>query len=267
MTSDHIDEKKLERAIRKIKHCLALSQSANENEAATALRQAQALMREYRLTEMDVKLSDVGEVESQFSRNERRPAWDQQLSASVAAAFNCSSLRVREWCKAKNRVVERASFIGVTPSQHIALYAYEALLTKLKLARKQYAAGVRSGKYRSSYSAETAGDHFALAWVAEVYGKLLALVPQSDDETRATSDGLGLIAVQSQDKALIAEYLSNITIGKARKSQEIELDLDAQIAGMLAGRKADLNAGIAPGGDDPLSLPQHASASRATEAA
>lgn len=267
MTSEQIDEKKLERAIRKIKHCLALSQSANENEAATALRQAQALMREYRLTEMDVKLSDVGEVESQFSRNDRRPAWDQQLSASVAAVFNCSSLRVREWCKTKHRVVERASFIGVTPAQHIALYAYEALLTKLKLARKQYAAGVRSGKYRSSYSAETAGDHFALAWVGQVYGKLLALVPRGDDDPCASSDGRDLVAVQTQDKALIAEYLSNITVAKSRKTPDIELDLDAQIAGMLAGRKVDLNSGITRAGDDPLWLPEHASASRATERA
>jgi hypothetical protein len=255
MTSDRNDDKKLERAIRKIKHCLALSQSANEYEAATALRQAQALMREYRLTEMDVKLSDVGEVESQFSREQRRPAWDQQLSASVAAVFNCSSLRVRDWCKTKHRVVERASFIGVTPSQHIALYAYEALLTKLKLARKQYAAGVRSGKYRSSYSAETAGDHFALAWVAQVYGKLLALVPQGDDDPDSTTDGHELVTVQCQDKALIAEYLSNIVIGKSRKSPYIELDLDAQIAGMLAGREVNLHAGIAPAGGELLSLP------------
>lgn len=267
MTSDQIDEKKLERAIRKIKHCLALSQSGNENEAATALRQAQALMREYRLTEMDVKLSDVGEAESQFSRNERRPAWDQQLSASVAAVFNCSSLRVREWCKAKHRVVERASFIGVTPSQHIALYAYEALLTKLKLARKQYAAGVRSGKYRSSYSPETAGDHFALAWVAQVYGKLQALVPQGDDGPCAQSDGRDLMTLQTQDKALIADYLSNITIAKSRKTPDVELDLDAQIAGMLAGRKVDLNAGITRGGDDLLSLPAHALVARSWEAA
>ena len=55
MSVQQIEEKKLERVIRKIKHCLALAQSANENEAATALRQAQALMREHRLTDMDVK--------------------------------------------------------------------------------------------------------------------------------------------------------------------------------------------------------------------
>ena len=63
MAHQQHDESKLERVIRKIKRCLALSKSSNENEAATAMRQAQALMREYRLTEMEVHLSDVGVVE------------------------------------------------------------------------------------------------------------------------------------------------------------------------------------------------------------
>ena len=255
MSDNHIDEKKLERALRKIKHCLALSTSANENEAATALRQAQALMREYRLTEMDVKLSDVGEIESKFSRNERRPMWDQQLSGAVAEVFSCTSLRNRQWCKTKQRVVERASFVGVTPAQNIALYAYEALLTKLTMARKEYAAGVRSGQHRSSYSAETAGDHFALAWVGQVYGKLRVLIPQGEEDSIATSsDGRGLVTLQSQDKALIAEYLANNGVGKARKARETELDWNAQIAGMLAGRNVDLHTGIARGGDDVLAL-------------
>jgi hypothetical protein len=254
MSAQQIDEKKLDRAIRKIKHCLALSKSANENEAATALRQAQALMREYRLTEMDVKLSDVGEVESQFSRAERLPAWERNLSAAVAHVFGCTSLRKCRWDAAKNRIVARASFVGVTPAQHIALYAFEALLTKLKLARKEYAAAVRAGVYRSSYSAETAGDHFALAWVNEVYGKLCALVPKGEDDSQASSDGRDIVAVEAQDKALIDEYLANNGVGKARKARDIDIDMNAQIAGMLAGRKVDLHAGIARSGDEPLAL-------------
>jgi hypothetical protein len=254
MSENQIEEKKLERAIRKIKHCLALSKSANENEAATALRQAQALMREYRLTEMDVKLSDVGEVESKFSRTERLPAWERNLSAAVAQVFGCTSLRSRRWCKVKDRIIERASFVGVTPAQHIALYAFEALLTKLKLARKEYAAGVRSGQHRSSYSAETAADHFAIAWVGEVYGKLQALIPTGEDAPAARSEGRDIVAVEARDKALIAEYLANNGVGKARKARETELDLNAQIAGMLAGRNVDLHAGLARGGDDLLAL-------------
>jgi len=107
-------------AIRKIKHCLALAQSANENEAATALRQAHALMREYRLTEMDVKLSDVGEVESQFTRTERLPTWERNLSGAVSRTFGCTALG-QQYCKEKDRIIARVSFVGVTPAEHIAL--------------------------------------------------------------------------------------------------------------------------------------------------
>ncbi|MCS3512562.1 DUF2786 domain-containing protein [Pseudomonas grimontii] len=255
MSAQQIDEKKLERAIRKIKHCLALAQSANENEAATALRQAQALMREYRLTEMDVKLSDVGEVESALFRTKRRPAWDQQLSVAVAEAFSCTTLRRRTWSSAKGQVIECATFVGVSPAQNIALYAYEALHTKLTQARKAYCSAVRSGVHRSKYSAETAGDHFALAWVWEVQSKLKALVPQGDEDAlEHPATGQHLVAVQAQDKALISEYLSTQDIRQSRKRKSVELDLNAQIAGMLAGSEVDLHAGIAHGDEDALSL-------------
>jgi hypothetical protein len=255
MSAQQIDEKKLERAIRKIKHCLALAQSANENEAATALRQAQALMREYRLSEMDVKLSDVGEVESALFRAKRRPAWDQQLSLAVARAFNCETLRRRKWSAVKGKVIECATFVGVSPAQNIALYAYEALHTKLTQARKEYCSAVRSGVRRSEYSAETAGDHFALAWVWEVQSKLKALVPQGeDDPLDQPATGQGLVAVQAQDKALISEYLAAQDIKEARKSKGVELDMNAQIAGMLAGSRVELHAGIARGGEDTLAL-------------
>lgn len=254
MSAQQIDEKKLERAIRKIKHCLALAQSANENEAATALRQAQALMREYRLTEMDVKLSDVGEVESDLHRAKRRPAWDQQLSIAVADAFNCTTLRRRKLSSAKEQVVECATFVGVSPAQNIALYAYESLHRKLTQARKEYCSAVRSGVRRSAYSAETAGDHFALAWVWEVQSKLKALVPQDDDPAAQPGSGQGLVAIQAQDKALISEFLATQDIRESRKRKGVELDMNAQIAGMLAGSKVELHAGLARGGDEILAL-------------
>ncbi len=251
MSAQQIDEKKLERAIRKIKHCLALAQSANENEAATALRQAQALMREYRLTEMDVKLSDVGEVESALFRTKRRPAWDQQLSIAVAEAFSCTALRRRTWSSAKGQVIECATFVGISPAQDIALYAYEALHNKLTQARKAYCSAVRSGVHRSQFSAETAGDHFSLAWVWEIQSKLKALVPQADDDPLGQpGTDQDLIAIQAQDKALISQYLATQDIRESRKNKGIELDMNAQIAGMLAGSKVELHVGIARGGEE-----------------
>ncbi|RMS79419.1 DUF2786 domain-containing protein [Pseudomonas savastanoi] len=246
MSKNTIDPKKVERAIRKIKHCLALSQSSNENEAATAMRQAQALMREYHLSDTDVKVSDVGEAESSMSRATRRPLWDQQLSTVVAEVFNVKALRYTHWCETKKNRVERAKFVGGSPAQHIALYAYETLLAKLTQARNAYVSGVRASKFRSNYSAPTAGDHFAIAWVFAVESKLQQLVPSGEEGTTPEHNNAGprLIPVEAQHQALIDSYLVDKQIGKARKARGAELDLNAQIAGMLAGSKVDLNAGL-----------------------
>lgn len=252
MTEQQHDESKLERVIRKIKRCLALSKSSNENEAATAMRQAQALMREYRLTELDVRLSDVSEVESEKSRANRRPTWDRHLGSIVAQVFGVRPLSCQHWCRSAGRRVDRAIFVGVTPAPQIAMYAYEALLAKLTLARREYVAMVRSGQRRSTYSPETAGDHFALAWVSAVHGKIHQLLPRGEEDPALAkhSDGRDLVAVESQDNELIEQYLAGQEIGKARKPPKVELDLDAQIAGLLAGQRVELNPGLATAGED-----------------
>ncbi|MNJ73841.1 hypothetical protein D3C77_706890 [compost metagenome] len=62
------------------------------------------------------------------------------------------------------------------------------------------------------------------------------------------------MAVEAQDKALIEQYLSGREISKARKTREVELDLDAQIAGLLAGQRVELNPGLATGGQEALQI-------------
>lgn len=119
-----------------------------------------------------------------------------------------------------------------------------------------YSSGVRAGRYRSGYSPATAGDHFAIAWVNEVHSKLHALVPRGEEDQLLEQKQAGqeLIAVEAQHQTLIAEYLADKNVGKARKAKDAELDLNAQIAGMLAGRKVELHAGLASGADDLLEL-------------
>lgn len=256
MTEQQQDESKLERVIRKIKRCLALSQSSNENEAATAMRQAQSLMREYRLTEMDVRLSDVGEVESEMARAKRRPTWDRHLGSVIGEAFGVRSFSRRHWCTATSRVVECEMYVGINPGPQIAMYAYETLLAKLTQARREYVARVRAGKQRSAYSPETSGDHFALAWVSAVHGKIHELVPRGEEDLALPqhSNGRDLVAVEAQSKALVDQYLASKEIGKARKVREVELDLNAQIEGLLAGQRVELNPGMAHGGQEQLRL-------------
>lgn len=105
-------------------------------------------------------------------------------------------------------MVERALFVGVMPAPQIAMYAYETLLTKLTQARRDYVASVRSGKRRSAYSPKTAGDHFAIAWVSVVHGKIHELVPEGEEDPaiEQCTSGRDLVKVESQDKALIEKH-------------------------------------------------------------
>ncbi|MFV3406359.1 hypothetical protein ACNFIC_20770 [Pseudomonas sp. NY15463] len=146
--------------------------------------------------------------------------------------------------------------MGVNPAPQIAMYAYEALLTKLTIARREYVSQVRSGKQHSDYSPETAGDHFALAWVSAVHDNIHQLVPcgEEDPAIGHQTTGRDLIAVKAQDNALIEQFLAGREIEKARKTRQVELDLNAQIAGLLAGQCVELNPGLAPGQENQLQL-------------
>lgn len=64
-----------EKVLDKIKKCLALGESANEHEAAQAIRQAQILMKKYGISEIDVELSAV--TEKGVACASSLPTWHQ----------------------------------------------------------------------------------------------------------------------------------------------------------------------------------------------
>ena len=95
--------------------------------------------------------------------------------------------------------------------------------------------------------------------MSQVHKKLKTLVPQEDgDPLDQAGTGGGINAIKAQDKALIMEYLANLDIKNSRKSKGVELDMNAQIAGMRAGSKLELHAGITRGGEEILALSTNA---------
>lgn len=72
------------------------------------------------------------------------------------------------------------------------------------------------------------------------------LVPRGEEAPAISehSTGRDLMAVEAQDQALIEQFLSGRKIGKTRKTREVELDLNAHIAGLLAGKRVELNPGM-----------------------
>jgi hypothetical protein len=145
----------------KIKKCPALSKSANEHEAAAALRQAQSLMRLHEIDEAEIEDSKISEANANASTARRPALWETILAGSVADAFGCVRLfgptasGKGSWC-----------FIGAGCAPIVAQYAFTVLLRQIEGAHKAYS---NTALRRCTQSRKTVrADMFCLAWVATV---------------------------------------------------------------------------------------------------
>lgn len=151
--ADSLTRKKLLARIRKV---LALGSSPHPHEAAAALAKAQALMEAHGITEAEIRVSDVREVETSTGRvMTKPPRWLHSLSATVASAF---SVRTFHYVRGG------FCFIGAGNSAEIAEYTFVVLRRELERSRRVYyrsLRGKRSNKIRKA-------DDYALGWVFAV---------------------------------------------------------------------------------------------------
>ena len=148
-----------EKALDKIKKCLALSRSANEYEAAQALKHAQALMAQYGVSESDVALADVSECEKKAPKTV--PEWHWRLVHLCGRAFGCERWHATDFSGGS------FVFCGIGGRPELAAYAYEVLLRQLKAARRQY---IKTALfYMPPGRIKTArADRFCDGWVSKV---------------------------------------------------------------------------------------------------
>lgn len=145
-----------EDALKKVKKCLALAKSSNEHEAATALRQAQALMREYQLTDFEVTASDIKEVRVR-AQSSCIVAWENRLVHRICEAFGTERFFDRQYDEAGNLRTWYV-FIGFPSSVEIGAYAYEILSRQCAKSRREHV----SKQKRCKPATKTArGDAFA----------------------------------------------------------------------------------------------------------
>lgn len=151
-----------EAVLKKIKKCMALSGSANEHEAAAALRQARALMEKFNLSAETVLASTVGESRVKARYKSRAPKWDWFLAYSAASQFDCQV--IFEWAPS---IGSRWVFVGEGSNPEVAGYGYGVLLRQLVRAKTDFLANkvpasMGLGRRRKL------GANFALGWVSKV---------------------------------------------------------------------------------------------------
>lgn len=222
---------KLKKVIERIKKCLALAQSDNPNEAATAMRQAQKLMREYNLTESSLHTSNVTENKIKFGKGARQaPEWMNKLAGACAFAFDCQVI-----FQANRFFNEKyVNYIGLGEAPKMAEYCYEVLARQLEHARKEYC---KKLKAELGYIDRVATNNFALGWVIAIRSKLEELKPKTDQ----CDEPAGNNALVKVSDSIIDDYIKNI-FGDIpeMKDSKASRDNKALVAGYDEGEKANL---------------------------
>lgn len=212
-------------AIRKVLACLRLAGSSNPTEAATALRQARALMDKYGLSEDDALAAEIHDLDAKTGfRGGALPRSLLWLANMVAAGYRCRLVQVRELKLQGGKTALR--FFGAGADAQVAVYAYTVLRRQLDADRRKHIARVRKAANR-----QVRGEEFALGWVSAV----AALFP-----AEALPEG--------REKALdaaVSTRLGEVGTTEGRKlAKSGKRGTNDTAAGYLAGRQAQLHQGL-----------------------
>lgn len=161
----------------KIKKCLALAGSDNPNEAAVALRQAQAMIEKHGLDLADVTLGDIGQSESpcQTMSRDKPTQWEGVLASEVARAFGC---KVMVWQYTRSRGHKPLNegafvFVGLRQQTEIAAFTATVLIRKCRAARQKWIASLTNAARSKGHDLPkgkktVSGDAFAIGWVHRI---------------------------------------------------------------------------------------------------
>lgn len=228
-----------QRALDKIKKCLELSKSSNENEAAIALRQMQRLMLKHKISQSDVMLSDIGESEAFAFSSKKMPSYINILLDMILNQFECDAIMSTDKKYTNSGGVKYDTnivFIGQKANAEIAAYSFSVLQRQLISVRKEFIKLTRekTGKKLSRYKMSQKANWFCAGWVIAVTNKVQRIKPDKNT------------------KMLIAEYRNREEIGEndledigSINLNKRHIDRSAYEHGSKLGRKAVLNHGAA----------------------
>lgn len=215
-----------DRILRKIERCLALSGSANEHEAGIALRQAQRLMTEYGISEIDVAASRIERTAVRAEAGHKPPRWLDRLALLVNAAFG--TVAVYEPRPALSGWQGHFAFLGPASQVRIAAYAFETLQRQLVSDRKTFLTTMSKRAKRTTKTRRA--DAYANAWVCGAYEHIVPVI--RGDEAVAAVDHFQ------------KRFYANLEVHSAIDRGQRRDDRQAMLRGYEAGRSVRLRSGI-----------------------
>lgn len=226
-----------DRILRRIKKCLALSESENEHEAAMALRQAQKLMQEHGIAMEDAQVPDIDVLDASEGKKSKGQMLEHELYlfGTVAGFFGCSFFMSNRW----------PVFVGEAPGPQIAEYAASTLLRQLRDARKKTLDSIRQevpeGSRLKSKVVREFNHSFGSAWVYAVNEKI-----------KDFAQGVAPEKSELHQKAFFGDEEVREHTPPARNRSKSAINSYAVLKGAAYGAEAELNHGVDAGESQPL---------------
>lgn len=222
-----------EKYLAKIKKLLNLARKAtNQNEAAAALRQAQNLMREHNVTELEAEFTNISEASSKGAPNHAQtpPKYLVYLVEVIKRAFGVQAFF--SWREGKyfyNSPRRVVMFYGPDSRPQIAAYAFDVLARQMTAARKEFISDLHKNTKPANRTAKA--DQFCEGWASGVYHIVAELVPTESEAT---------LMELYRDRQLA----TGLKTGSCREARKVNGNESAKIAGFLSGRQAQLSHGV-----------------------
>lgn len=160
--------------LEKIKKCLALSKSANEHEAAQAMKQAQALMKKYEVDAVDVVLSEVSERGSGRKMAVKLAEWQWAVANMISEVFGCKCYQLGN----------AMFFYGLGNRAEIASYAFDVVYRQISAARREF---LKTCRARKPSNRTYLADQFCNGWMMGAWS-VVKEFEMSDDEKAVMAD-------------------------------------------------------------------------------
>lgn len=205
--------------LEKIKKCLALSKSANEHEAAQAMKQAQVLMKKYEVDAVDIVLSEVSEKGCDRQMAFKLASWQWKVAKMVADIFGCESYK-----RGKTMM-----FYGLGNRAEIAAYTFDVVYRQISVARREF---LKTCQARKPANRTYLADQFCEGWLAGAWNKVKKF--EMSDEEKTVMDGY----TEKEHKGM---PIAATRDAKSSKLEGTSVALEALMLGNEAGKKVQLH--------------------------
>lgn len=205
--------------LEKIRKCLELSKSANENEASNALHMAQALMRKYGIGQDDVDFMDMGMKCANSNVGAKPTRYTSYLGTAINGAFGVMYIYMGN----------QVCFFGEKSSAIIAAYTFDILFRQLKFKRTEYIKQTTDKRFKRA-SKTKIGDTFAEGFV-------LAIIMKLEDQEPSPEMKEKMLAFRDKTWG----EMEKATIRSAETSKWA---YDAHDAGRNAGDEVEIRSGV-----------------------